>query len=131
MAAPKIKNMERTYGFEEVAIVPGDVTINPDQTNTEFKIGNFTFNIPIPAAAMDATVDPNFAVLLHKRGGLAVLNLDGVQARYKNPEEILAQIVKAPDKEVTGLLQKIYSEPVKEDLIAERVQPITRAENTS
>jgi len=125
--AIKIKNMERAYGFEEVAIVPGDVTVNPDQTNTEFKIGNFTFSIPILAAAMDAAVDPTFAILLHKLGGLAVLNLDGVQARYKNPEELLAQIVKAPDKEVTALLQKVYSEPVKDELIGERVQTIKRA----
>lgn len=127
MAALKIKNMERAYGFEEVAIVPGDVTVNPDQTNTEFKIGDFKFSIPILAAAMDAAVDPNFAILLHKLGGLAVLNLDGVQARYKNPEEILAQIVKAPDNEVTSLLQKVYSEPIKDELIGERVQTIKRA----
>jgi IMP dehydrogenase len=127
MAALKIKNMERAYGFEEVAIVPGDVTVNPDQTKTELKIGDFTFPIPILAAAMDAAVDPNFAILLHKLGGLAVLNLDGVQARYKNPEEILAQIVQAPDKEVTALLQKIYSEPIKDELIGERVQTIKRA----
>jgi IMP dehydrogenase len=127
MATHKIKNMERAYGFEEVAIVPGDVTINPDQTNTELKIGDFTFSIPILAAAMDAAVDPDFAILLHKLGGLAVLNLDGVQARYKNPEEILAQIIQATDKEVTALLQKVYSEPIKEELIAERVQTIKRA----
>jgi IMP dehydrogenase len=127
MAAHKIKNMERAYGFEEVAIVPGDVTVNPDQTNTDFKIGDFTFSIPILAAAMDAAVDVNFAILLHKLGGLAVLNLDGVQARYKKPEEVLAQIVQAPDKEVTALLQKIYSEPIKEELISERVQAIKRA----
>ena len=127
MAALKIKNMERAYGFEEVAIVPGDVTVNPDQTKTDFKIGDFTFAIPILAAAMDAAVDVNFAILLHKLGGLAVLNLDGVQARYKNPEEVLAQIVQAPDKEVTALLQKIYSEPIKEELISERVQAIKRA----
>ncbi|MCJ7515169.1 MAG: GuaB3 family IMP dehydrogenase-related protein [Dehalococcoidia bacterium] len=127
MAALKIKNMERAYGFEEVAIVPGDVTVNPDQTKTDFKIGDFTFSIPILAAAMDAAVDPNFAVLLHKLGGLAVLNLDGVQARYKKPEEILAQIVQAPDKDVTALLQKVYSEPVKEELVGERIQTIKRA----
>jgi IMP dehydrogenase len=130
MAALKIKNMERAYGFEEVAIVPGDVTINPDQTDTEFKIGDFTFSIPILAAAMDAAVDPNFAILLHKLGGLAVLNLDGVQARYKNPEEILAQIVQAPDKEVTALLQKVYSEPIKDELIGERIQTIKGARAT-
>ena len=127
MAAPKFKDMQRAYGFEEVAIVPGDVTVNPDQTNTDFKIGNFPFSIPIVAAAMDAAVDPNFAILMHKLGGLAVLNLDGVQARYKKPEEILAEIVRAPDNEVTSLLQKIYSEPVKDELIGERIQTIKRA----
>jgi len=127
MAAPKFKDMERAYGFEEVAIVPGDITINPDQTNTDFKIGDFTFPIPIVAAAMDAAVDPNFAILMHKLGGLAVLNLDGVQARYKNPEEILAKIVQAPDNEVTSLLQKVYSEPIKDELIGERVQTIKKA----
>jgi len=127
MAAPKFKEMERAYGFEEVAIVTGDITINPDQTNTEFKIGNFTFSIPIIAAAMDAAVNPNFAILMHKLGGLAVLNLDGVQARYKNPEEIMAKIVKAPDNEVTSLLQKIYSEPIKDELIGERIQAIKQA----
>ena len=127
MAAPKFKEMERAYGFEEVAIVTGDITINPDQTNTEFKIGNFTFPIPIIAAAMDAAVDPNFAILMHKLGGLAVLNLDGVQARYKNPAEMLAKIVKAPDNEVTSLLQKIYSEPIKDELIGERIQAIKQA----
>ena len=127
MAAPKFKEMERAYGFEEVAIVPGDTTINPDQTNTDLKIGNFTFSIPVMAAAMDAVVDPNFAIVLHKLGGLAVLNLDGIQARYKKPEEILAKITQAPDTEVTSLLQKIYSEPVKEELIGERIQTIKRA----
>src|SRR4030066_2530082 len=127
MAAPKFKDMQRAYGFEEVAIVPGDITVNPDQTNTDFKIGDFTFSIPVLAAAMDAVVDTNLAILLHKLGGLAVLNLDGIQARYKNPEEILAQIVQAPDKEVTALLQKVYSEPVKDELIGERVQTIKRA----
>jgi IMP dehydrogenase len=127
MAAPKFKEMERAYGFEEVAIVPGDITVNPDQTNTEFKIGNFTFSIPVLAAAMDAVVDPNFAILLHKLGGLAVLNLDGIQARYNKPEEVLAKIVQASDTEVTSVLQKIYSEPIKEKLVGERVQAIKKA----
>ncbi len=127
MAAPKFKEMERAYGFEEVAIVPGDITVNPDQTNTEFKIGNFTFSIPVLAAAMDAVVDPDFAILLHKLGGLAVLNLDGVQARYNKPEEVLAKIVQASDTEVTSVLQKIYSEPIKEKLVGERIQTIKKA----
>lgn len=127
MAIPKIREMERAYGFEEVAIVPGDITINPDQTETELTIGNFKFAIPILASAMDAIVDPNFAIQMHKLGGLAVLNLDGVQARYDKPEEILAQIAQAPDTEVTALLQKVYSQPIKENLIGERIQKIKKA----
>jgi IMP dehydrogenase len=127
MAVPKFKDMERAYGFDEVALVPGDITINPDQTNIELTIGNFTFSIPILAAAMDAVVDPNFAILLHKLGGLAVLNLDGVQTRYEKPDEVLAEITQASATEVTSLLQKIYSQPIKEKLISERIQTIKRA----
>ncbi|MFC2041866.1 GuaB3 family IMP dehydrogenase-related protein [Chloroflexota bacterium] len=127
MAAPKLKQLRRSYGFDEVAIVPGDVTINPDQTNTNLKVGNFTFTIPILAAAMDAVTDVNFAILMNKIGGLAVLNLEGVQTRYDNPQEILAEIIKAPDAEVTPLLQKVYSQPIKETLIGERIQAIKKA----
>ncbi len=127
MAAPKFKQLRRSYGFDEVAIVPGDITVNPDQTNIEFKIADFTFPIPIIAAAMDAVTDVNMAILLSKLGGLAVLNLDGIQTRYDNPEEILAEIARAPAAEVTSLLQKIYSQPIKENLIGERVQKIKKA----
>lgn len=127
MAIPKLKEMERAYGFEEVAIVPGDVTINPDQTNTELTIGDLKFAIPIIASAMDAIVDPEFAIQMHKLGGMAVLNLDGVQARYDNPEEIITQIAKAPDSEVTTLLQKVYSQPIQDNLVGDRVQAIKKA----
>ncbi len=127
MPIPKPKEMERAYGFDEVALVPGDVTINPDQTNIDFTIRNLTFSTPILAASMDAIVDPNFAILTSKLGGLAVLNLDGVQTRYEKPEEVLAEISQASDAEVTALLQKIYSQPVKENLIAERIQTIKQA----
>jgi len=121
---PKFKEMERAYGFDEVALVPGDTTINPDQTNIDFLLGNLTFSIPILAAAMDAVVDPSFAIEFSKLGGLAVLNLEGIQTRYENPEEILGQIARAPESEVTPLLQSIYSEPVKERLIGERIEKI-------
>jgi IMP dehydrogenase len=127
MSAPQLKKLQRSYGFDEVAIVPGDVTINPDQTDIEFKIEDLTLAIPILAAAMDAVTDVNYAVLMSKLGGLAVLNLEGVQTRYQNPEEILARIAEASNAEVTALMQKIYSEPIKEDLIGERVQAIKQA----
>jgi len=127
MAASKFKQLRRSYGFDEVAIVPGDVTINPDQTNIDFKVGSFTFPLPIIASAMDAVTDVNFAVLMGKLGGLAVLNLDGVQTRYDNPAEILAEIARAPAGEVTALLQKIYSQPIKENLIGDRIQAIKKS----
>jgi IMP dehydrogenase len=126
-ATSNFKQLRRSYGFDEVAIVPGDVTVNPDQTSTDFQVGGFTFSIPIVTSAMDGVVDVNFAILMGKLGGMAVLNLDGVQARYENPAEMLAEIAAAPDSEVTALMQKIYSEPIKENLVGERVSAIKKA----
>jgi len=126
MATAKFKQLRRSYGFDEVAIVPGDITVNPDQTDIDLKIENFTFSIPIIASAMDAVTDINFAILMSKLGGLAVLNLEGIQTRYDNPKEILAEIAQAPNTEVTPLLQKIYSQPIKENLIGERIQAIKK-----
>ena len=123
----KFKEIERTYGFDEVALVPGDVTINPDQANIDFTVKNYTLSIPILASAMDAIVDPTFAIKFNKLGGLAVLNLEGIQTRYENPDEVLNQIAKTPEKEVTSLLQKIYSEPIKEKLISQRIGAIKQA----
>ena len=127
MAIPQFKQLRRAYGFDEVAIVPGEVTINPDQTNTELKVEDITFTIPIIASAMDAVTDVNFAILLSKLGGLAVLHLEGVQTRYQQPQEILLQIAQASDTEITPLLQKVYSQPIQENLVAERIEAIKKA----
>ncbi|RLC94954.1 MAG: GuaB3 family IMP dehydrogenase-related protein [Chloroflexi bacterium] len=124
MPIHKIRELRRAYGFDEVAIVPGDTTINPEQTNISFKLGELTFPIPIVAAAMDAVVDPGFAALFSKAGGLAVLNLEGVQTRYDDPDEAIAQIIQAPAEEVTTVLQRVYAEPIKEHLIGERVRAV-------
>jgi len=124
---PKFKELRRSYGFDEVAIVPGDVTINPEQTNIDLKIEDFTFTIPILTSAMDAVVDVKTAILMSKLGGLAVLHLEGVQTRYDNPGEVLAAIAQASDAEVTPLLQKIYSQPIQENLIGERIEAIKKA----
>jgi len=126
MASPQFKQLRRAYGFDEVAIVPGDVTINPEQTNIEFKLDKLVLSLPIMAAAMDAVTDVNFAILMSQMGGFAVLNLEGIQTRYDNPPEVLAEIIQAPDAQVTSLLQKIYSQPIKENLIGERIQAIKR-----
>ena len=127
MAASQFKQLRRSYGFDEVAIVPGDITINPDQTDIDFKVEKLTFSIPIMAAAMDAVTDVNFAVLMSQVGGLAVLNLEGVQTRYDNPQEILAEIARVSAAEVTSLLQKVYTQPIKENLIGERIQAVKKS----
>jgi len=126
-ASPKFKQLRQSYGFDEVAIVPGDVTLNPDQTSTEFRIGDFTFSIPFITSAMDSVVDVKLAVQLSKMGGLGVLNLDGIQARYDNPDEVLEKIAKATDSEVTALMQKVYKEPIKDNLVGDRVKAIKSA----
>ncbi len=127
MPAPQFKEMRRCYSFDEVALVPGDTTINPEQVNIDFIVGSFTFPIPILASAMDAAVDTRFAVLLNRLGGLAVLNLEGVQTRYEDADAVLAEIASVPDDEVTPFLQKVYSAPIKENLVEERIREIKRA----
>lgn len=127
MATIKFRELRRAYGFDEVAIVPGNVTVNPDQTDVEFKLAGLTIPVPILAAAMDGVTDPRFAILMSKLGGLAVMNLDGVQTRYENPDEVLAEIARTPDSEVTALMQKVYSQSVKENLVGERIRAIKKA----
>ena len=127
METPQFKELRRTYGFDEVALVPGDVTVNPEQVNIDLKVGGITLDIPILASAMDAVVDPKLAAALGKLGGLAVLNLEGVQTRYQDADSVLAEIATKSDAEVTPFLQKVYSEPIKENLIGERIQEIKRS----
>ena len=118
-----------TYGFDEIALVPGRVTINPNEVDTTFRLPQknaelISLKIPILASAMDGVVDVRFAIDMGRLGGLAVLNLEGVQTRYKNPQEVLEKIVQTDKAEITGLLQKIYQEPVQPELIAARVRQI-------
>lgn len=116
-----------TYGFDDIALVPGDVTINPNEVDTTFQLGAHKIRVPILASAMDGVVDVKFAVEMGKLGGVAVLNLEGVQTRYKNPAEVLEKIASATKEEATHLLQRIYTEPIQEDLIAARVKEIKDA----
>ncbi|MGB6895022.1 MAG: GuaB3 family IMP dehydrogenase-related protein [Dehalococcoidia bacterium] len=124
MATPQFKQMRRAYGFDEVAIVPGAVTVNPEMTDVTFRLGELEFPIPIMAAAMDAVVDPRLAVTFAKMGGLAVLNLEGLQTRHDYPEPILEEIASAPREKVTALLQKVYSEPIRPELIGQRIREV-------
>ena len=116
-----VKELRRTYGFEEVSIVPGDVTTNPELSTTDFTVGGYRFSIPILASAMDAIVSPAFAGLIARAGGLAVMNLEGVYCRYDDPQDAIDEVSQAPAASVTEVLQRVYSAPLREELVARRV----------
>ena len=120
----RVRELRRTYGFEEIAIVPGDVTTNPDLSVTNLTIGPYQFTIPIMASAMDAIVDPRFAGLMAKVGGLGVMNLEGLYCRYDDPSEALHDIAAAPKEGVTDVLQRVYTAPFNEQLVGRRVREI-------
>ena len=118
------KAMRHAYGFDDVAIVPGSYTVNPELTDVSFTIGDFKFDIPVIAAALDAVVDPGFAGKIGRLGGLAVLNLEGIHTRYADPASLLVEFAAADKSKVTSLLQDAYSQPIQIELIAERVRQI-------
>src|SRR4030042_7069765 len=120
------KRARRCYGFDEVALVPGAQTVNPNEVDTSFEIAGRKFKIPILAAAMDGVVDVKFAVEMSCLGGIAVLNLDGVQTRYENPDTVLGRIAKATPQKATELIQSIYTTPIREKLISKRILEIKR-----
>lgn len=121
------RRARRCYGFDEVALVPGSQTVNPNEVDTSFKFNGKKFKIPILAAAMDGVVDVKFAIEMSRLGGIAVLNLDGIQTRYENPDEVLVEISKATPQKATELIQTVYTTPIKEKLITKRVQEIKKA----
>jgi IMP dehydrogenase len=121
----------RCYGFDEIALVPGAQTVNPNEVDTAFEIAGRKFKIPILAAAMDGVVDVKFAVEMSRVGGIAVLNLDGVQTRYENPDSVLEQIAKATPQKATELIQSVYTKPIKENLVSKRVAEIKKKKGTA
>ncbi|OGS19858.1 MAG: inosine 5-monophosphate dehydrogenase [Elusimicrobia bacterium RIFOXYA2_FULL_39_19] len=125
------KEARRSYGFDEVAIVPGTVTMNPEEVDISLKIGPHKFKLPFLASAMDGAVSPKLAVAFNKCGGLAVLNLDGIYTRYENYEEVLNDVVSAPLEKSTEIIQKIYKEPIKEKLIAQRIKEMKQGSSVS
>ena len=120
------KKVRRAYGIDEIALVPGTRTLDYDLTNPSWSIGNVKREIPIIASAMDSVVDVDTAVELSELGALGVLNMEGIQTRYENPKEILSQISSVGKSEFVPLMQKIYSEPIKEDLIIQRINEIKK-----
>ncbi len=121
------RKARRCYGFDEIALVPGDITINPDEVDTSWELGHLKLDVPIVASAMDGVVDPKFAIAMGKMGGLAVLNLEGIQTRYEDTESILKEVSEATQERATELVQKLYTQPIQEKLISKRVEEIKKA----
>src|SRR5438874_1973528 len=114
------------YGFDDIALVPGVLTVNPNEVDISWDLCGRRFDIPIIAAAMDGVVGPKLAIEMGRHGGLAVLNLEGIFSRYERPEEVLDRIVSASAEEATKIIQSIYGEPIKEELIHKRIELIKK-----
>ena len=127
MSALHLKELRRVYGFDEVAIAPGSVTINPDLTNTDFSVDGITLSTPVLGGAMDAVSSPKFVSEMDRLGGMAVTNMEGVHSRYDDPQSVIEEIVETPLAKVTSLLQKVYSAPLREELVGQRVEDIKRS----
>ncbi|MEA2283350.1 MAG: dehydrogenase [Solirubrobacteraceae bacterium] len=118
------KKARRAYGFDDVAIVPSRRTRDPDDVDISWTLGPYRFELPLLASAMDGVVSPESAGIVGRLGGLAVLNLEGIWTRYEDADQILARIASLPREQATREMQEIYQEPVKDELIAQRVREI-------
>ena len=121
------RKARRSYGFDEVALVPGDLTINPNDIDTSCEIGGIKFDVPIMASSMDGVVDVNFAIAMGKMGGIAVLHLEGIATRYEKPEDAIKKILDCDPNETTRAIQDAYSKPIRKELITKRIKEIKAA----
>jgi IMP dehydrogenase/GMP reductase len=123
----KVDDLRPTYGFEDVSLAPGTETIEPADVDVSISFAGIDLRIPILASAMDAVVDARFAGELARLGGLAILNLEGVQARYDDPDAVLERIASAADDAVQDLLAEAYAAPIQDEIVARRIAEIHAA----
>ncbi|MDP9412358.1 MAG: GuaB3 family IMP dehydrogenase-related protein [Actinomycetota bacterium] len=120
----KGKTARRAYGLDEIAIVPSRRTRDPEDVDISWSLGNLSLDLPCMASALDAAVDPVTAGIIGSLGGLAVLNLEGLQTRYEDPDPVFEEIASLPEQKATRVMQELYAEPIKDELIFRRVQEI-------
>ena len=120
----KVDTLRPTYGFEDVSLAPGTSTLEPADVDLTQSFCGIDLAIPILASAMDAVVDPRLAGELARLGGLAILNLEGVQTRYEDPSEVIARIAAAPDADVQDVLAEAYLAPIQEELVVRRIEEL-------
>ena len=120
------KELKPAYGFDDVAIAPGDITINPEMADLSTNFDGIKLDVPFIASAMDAVVDPKFAIEMTKAGGMGVMNMDGLHTRYEDTTAIYEEIAASPREEATAIMQRIYSAPQKPERCAASPQAIHR-----
>jgi len=118
------KKARRAYGFDDIAIVPSRRTRDPDDVDITWKLGDYRFELPLMASAMDGVVSPRTAGIIGHLGGLAVLNLEGIWTRYEDADEQLERIATLPKEVATREMQAIYQSPIQPELIAQRIREI-------
>src|SRR3954454_9834811 len=121
------KSGRQAYGFDDIAIVPSRRTRDPEDVDISWEIDAFRFELPLMGAAMDGVISPATAIEIGKLGGVGVLNLEGLWTRYEDPERLFDEIAELPADKATSRMQEIYSEPIKPELIAERIREIRSA----
>ncbi|MBE52393.1 MAG: GuaB3 family IMP dehydrogenase-related protein [Acidimicrobiaceae bacterium] len=121
------KSGRRAYGFDDIAIVPSRRTRDPEDVNIKWEIDAFSFDLPLMASAMDGVVSPSTAIEIGRLGGVGVLNLEGLWTRYEDPSKAYEEIAQLPSGQATARMQELYSEPIKPDLITERIAEINNA----
>ncbi len=125
------KSGRRAYGFDDIAIVPSRRTRDPEDVDITWEIDAFKFQLPLMASAMDGVVSPATAIEIGRLGGVGVLNLEGLWTRYEDPESLFEEISKLDVEKATARMQQIYMEPIKPELVTQRIREINAAGVTS
>ncbi|HEY3248588.1 MAG TPA: GuaB3 family IMP dehydrogenase-related protein [bacterium] len=123
----RVRPARRAYGLDEIALVPASATVDPADIDLSWSLGPYRIALPFIASAMDSVVDPSVAVMLSSLGALAVLNAEGIQTRYDDPDAVLEEIAAAPGEEAVSVMQRLYQQPVRDDLVAARIRAIVDA----
>src|SRR6476646_4389932 len=123
----RAKRGRRAYSFDDIAIVPSRRTRDPEEVSTDWQIDAYRFELPIVAAPMDSVMSPQTAIALGRHGGLGVLNLEGLWTRYDDPTDILAEIAALDHEGAVRRMQQMYAEPVKAELITQRLRQMRDA----
>jgi IMP dehydrogenase len=129
--ASKVDSIRPAYGFDDVSLAPGTDTVEPADVNLRVDFAGLPLQIPVLAAAMDAVAAARFAGEMARLGGLAVLNLEGLQTRHEDPRPVLERIATAPDEDVQAVLTEAYAAPVRDELIARRIEELHTAGSTA